>query len=131
MWFLPGIIAMLCGVTAWAEPIDWRRAEGGVSFEQTIAFSGCAPVQSFADHKAYKVALLKAQANIVRTRNIEVSGEEHMTTGLQGNVDYKRIVSETSSAFLDPLIVVNQEIIVIDNVRQLCLLVIERNKGKQ
>lgn len=72
------VVMLVCGVTTWAEPIDWRRAEGGIPFEQTIAFSGCAPAQSVADQKAFKVAILKAQANISRTRNIEVSGEEHL-----------------------------------------------------
>ena len=122
------MVALICGVSAWAEPVDWIRAEGGIPFDQTIAYSGCSPATSLADQKAYKVALLRAQANIARSRNVMVSGEEHLAAGQQGKTDYKMIVYETSSGFLNQLAVVNQEITKIDNVRQLCLLVIENSK---
>ena len=127
--YLPGIMAMICAVTAWAEPVDWLRAENGIPLEQSTAFAGCSPAESLADQKAYKVALLRAQANIARAKHVTVSGEEHITAGQQGNVDYKMTVFEASSAFLGQLDVVDKEITEIDNVRQLCLLVIERIKN--
>lgn len=57
-----------------------------------------------------------------------VSGDEHLAAGQQGKADYKMTVYETSSGFLSQLSVVNQEITKIDNVQQLCLLVIESGK---
>ena len=124
---LPGIIVLISGMTAWAEPIDWLRAEGGVPFERAVAFSGCAPSGSLTDKQAYKVALLRAQANIARTKHVTVSGEEHMTDQ-QGSASYNLTVFETTGDFLNPIMVVNQEITDIDNVQQLCLLVIERSQ---
>ena len=119
---------MMCAITAWAEPIDWLRAENGVPFEQSTAFSGCSLAESLADQKAYKLALLRAQANVARAKYVTVSGEEHITAGQHGNDDYKMTLFEASSAVLGQLDVVAQELTEIDKARQLCLLVIERRK---
>jgi dihydroxyacetone kinase len=116
---------MFCAVTVWAESIDWLRAENGVPYEQSIAFSGCSPAGGLADQKAYKIALLRAQANVARAKQATISGEEHITAGQHGSAGYKIKIFETSSAFLGQLDVLVQEIIEIDNMRQLCLLVIE------
>jgi hypothetical protein len=123
-----GIVAVMCAATAFGKPVDWLRAENGVPLEQTIAFAGCSPIKSLADQKAYKAALLRAKANIARAKHATVSGEEHITSGQQGNEDYKMTVFEMSSAFIDHLEVVDKEITQIDNVRHLCLLVIEHEK---
>lgn len=125
---LSGVLLMVCAVTAWAEPVDWLRAENGVPYGQATAFSGCSPAESLADLKAYKMALLRAQANAARAKHVTVSGEEHITAGQHENADYKIKIFETSNAFLGQLDVAVQEITEIDNVRQLCLLVIEHRK---
>jgi hypothetical protein len=122
------VVAMSLSMHAWAETFDWRSAEKGIPFESTVAFSGCTPSASLSDQRAYKIALLRAQTNMTRTRNIEVSGEEHMATGLQGTTEYKKTIVETAEDFIQPLVVVNQQLTVLDKVEYLCLLVVERSK---
>jgi hypothetical protein len=120
-------VAVLCCVTAGAEPINWDRAEGGVSVVQGTAYSGCAVAGSIADVRARKVAILRAQANIVRSRHLLVSGVEHAKVNNQETgSSYSLKVVEESSDFLRQVVVVDEELAMISNVRNLCVLVVEQ-----
>jgi hypothetical protein len=122
---LPLALALLCSPDAGAESVDWIRAERGIQFGGSIAFSGCAPAKSISDGGARKIARLRAQANLARSRSVSISGEEHMFTDRQDNARYDMAVSETTGAFLHPVTVVREIMTQSGTVSELCLLVVE------
>jgi hypothetical protein len=103
---------------------DWTVETRGVHVAQGLGFPGCAPAQSINDVKALKMAMLKAQANMVRSRNTTVSGSEETTTGTKKE-QYSLTVYESSESYLKPIMVIDKKLAVIDDVQQLCVLVIE------
>ncbi len=107
---------------------DWLNAEGGVLVGLTMGFSGCSPATSLSDQEARRKAILRAQANISRTKQLWVSGEEHVRTDPDGNSRYDMTVAESTGAFLRPVTVVNEAVTNIENVPHLCVLVVENNK---
>lgn len=111
--------------------IDWVEAEKGVQTEQGLGFAGCYPATSISDLQARKRAILIAQSNISRTRKLFVSGEEHVKTDANGDSHYAMKVSESTSSFLRPVSVANEEIANIENVPHLCVLVVEKQKDTQ
>ena len=118
---------MFIGIAARADPIDWRSAVNGVSVGQGRAYAGCALAHSVADLNARKIAVLRAMANLVRSRHALVSGSEHAVTGShKENNSYSVSVVEESDDFVLPIDVVNEEMTVIENVTNLCVLVIEK-----
>lgn len=118
--------AMLTAINASADTFDWVAAEDGVPFGQSIAFAGCAPATSIEDTTAWKIALLRAQARRARQGEIAVSGEEHIEQIAGGESRYRVEIMETASSFLPPPTVVRQEIAIIGQVSELCLLVVEQ-----
>lgn len=124
-----GCVTALGIASVLAESFNWENAENGVSIGQALAFPGCAPSTSITDQKARKVAILKAQARIARTRSITVSGEEHSKTQ-QGGDNYKMTVVEVVSSYLRPVTVVREEITNIDGIQNLCVLVVEKTNEK-
>lgn len=106
--------------------VDWTQAEDGVSVDGEKAFSGCAPAGSLSDQLAHRAALLRAQANVARSKRLAVvSGEEHLATDRHGDTRYDMVISDASAAYLHPVKVVSEEIARLDNVSQLCVLVVE------
>lgn len=125
-------VLLIGGITAGsfildiASCVDWVQSERGVPVGNTTAFSGCSPAASISDQLARKSAILRAQANIARTKQLAVSGEEHLTTDQHGDTHYDMTVSESTGAFLHPVSVVNEEITKLDDVQYLCVLVVEK-----
>jgi hypothetical protein len=100
---------------------DWIAAESGIRVGSTKAFAGCTPSSTEADENVQKIAILKAQANIARSRNIDVSGEEHISGD-----HYSNTISEISASTIHPLSVIEQELALIDGRLNLCVLVVEK-----
>lgn len=124
---LLAVCVLMCCLSAGAEPFDWQGAESGVHYRQSVAFAGCAKAETLSDLRARKVAILKAQANITRTRFVAVSGEEHLATGGPGDGHYRATVIETSASFMPQIMVVKEDVAFFENARHLCVLVAEIN----
>lgn len=129
--YLLGFVMMLYGASAEAAQVDWMSAANGIATERGVAYSGCSQAVSATDSKARKVALMRAQANIARMRSTAVSGEERLSVNSgAGNVSrYSLSVVEESDDFILPLVVMEEELVVVDNVSNFCVLVIEQKPG--
>ncbi|MGA8864886.1 MAG: hypothetical protein WB444_13875 [Gallionella sp.] len=106
---------------------DWINAEGGIPVGLAMGFPGCYPATSLSDQEARRKAILRAQANISRTKQLWVSGEEHVRTDPDGNSRYDMTLTESTGAFLRPVTVVDEAVTNIENVPHLCVLVVENN----
>lgn len=109
-----------------ANSFDWTTAEAGIPVGLTMGYSGCSQANSLSDQSARSRAILRAQANISKTKQLSVSGEEQIKTDQNGNSHYDMRVSESTGAYLHHVTVVNEEITNIDNVPHLCVLIVEK-----
>lgn len=129
-FFLIGMLFM----AAPAMSEDWTVAEDGVQVDGQTAFPGCAPSRSEGDLKALKISTLRAEANIARSKNKEVSGSEQLSGDKKDQ--YKISIYETNEAYMDKVTVIDKKMTDIDGVRQLCVLVIgdaslEKTMGRE
>lgn len=118
---LSAVLLMLSN-PVFASGIDWQAAEGGVVFQERLAYSGCAKL-TLAAEMAKKVATVRAVANAARARNLVVSGEEHLT--VSEHDDLKYTITETSRAILHHTTVLYEEVVDIEGDHSLCVLVAE------
>jgi hypothetical protein len=120
-----GTVAMWF-ITSKASNLDWWLTDDKVLIGDSIAFPGCALSKSIDDPGAMKKAVIRAQANLVRSKKVSISGAEQSKSSGYAN-NYSLSVSETAEAYMKPTVVVEKKLVVIDDMSQLCVLVMERH----
>jgi hypothetical protein len=115
MWFL----------TSKALPLGWVFSNESVRVGDAIAFPGCASAKTIDDSSALKLAVIRAQANLARWKNVTITGTEQSKSN-NNESHYSLTVSETAEAYMRPVVIVDRQLAVIDETSQLCVLVTER-----
>jgi len=122
---LVGLILVATASIAAADSFYWMAAEKGVFHKSGIAFGGCAPADSLTDEKAKNAATIRARANIAKSRSLSVSGEERLATFQSGDTRYSATVTESTSAPVRPIKIVEEKLEMIDGVSNICVLIVE------
>ena len=120
-------LMLLAGLVIIALPAfgeDWTDATDGIKIKGQVAFPGCAKAGSGFDTKALRVATLRAQANKARAESKVVSGREQLQYG-NNHDQYGVTIYETSKAYMNKVSVIDSKIAMIDDVQQLCVLIVE------
>lgn len=119
------LLGSVFNVRAHENTFDWQRASEGVMIDGTVAYAGCAPLNTLSYSHARRAALLKAQANLTARQYIDVSGEERLLSEQDGRTRYSMSITETTSGYLRPFLVVKDGETSLENIKQVCVLVTE------
>lgn len=122
-------ILVSLAISAPSHAIDWSEAETrGVLFGNRMVFGGC--VRNSGEPKLdVRKAVLRAGANMSRTDNLMVSGEEHAVRK-DGATVLISTIHERSEKRLGALHVVYEESATIDGESMMCALVAESEGEK-
>jgi len=115
------VAALLLSAPVFASDVDWQAAEGGVFFNDRLAYAGCAKLTLSAE-MAKKVAVLRAAANNARVHNLSVSGGEQLESS-SGASKLKYTIVESADAVLRSSTVLYEEVVTADGDSSLCVLV--------